>query len=243
MVVPLQVAPTVKVNMKFLQHVRTPAVKVRPRSSDDRPHPSDDTRLDEPSSSERRGSHLNATIDKFKAGKFEALNFMSPMGAGKSVLLSKLIREIVPKRVLALMSRVTLAQELENKVRNEGFVSYFLVAPDAQPNLDDEEEFPRVICQLNSIRRLCPALLRVFDLVIMDEACSLLLHFSAGTLRNRGLVLETLQTTLRHAGRIIAMDALWGKTEHCFLDKLATPERVKLRCSDMPVSTSTEEFA
>ena len=173
-----------------------------------------------------RSSPQCKTIDNFKAGKFEALNFMSPMGTGKSVLLSKVIREIEPKRVLALTSRVTLAQELENKLRDDGFVSYFQVAPDAQPNLDDEEQFPRVICQLDSIHRLSPALLRVFDLVIMDEACSLLLHFSAGTLRNRSLVLETLQQTLRHAGRIIAMDALWGETEHRFLDMLATPERV-----------------
>ena len=208
-----------KVNMKFLQCVRTLQVKRKPI-------PSDDVRPDEPDSDDRSAAHLNAAIDEFMAGEFGALNFKSAMGTGKSVLLAKLLQEMKPKRVLALTSRVTIAQELRAKLCGEGFVSYLEVPTDVQPNLDDEEAFPRVICQLDSIRRLSPTLLRTFDLVILDELCSLLLHFSAPTLRDRALVLECLQHTLRHAGRIIAMDALWGEPEHHFLNMIAPPETV-----------------
>ena len=100
--------------------------------------------------------------------------------------------------------RQSLAMELARKL--PGFACYLYVLQDADPNINDQGAFPRVICQLDSLMRLCQGGYRPYELIILDEMASLLQHFSAPTFRERAVpVLRRLEWYLNRSERIVAM--------------------------------------
>lgn len=101
-------------------------------------------------------------------GRYKALCVKSPMGTGKSYMLERLIQEhFAGKTVLFVTYRQTLAYEQAKKLRMCGFTNYLSVKKE-EP-LYDREKHPRVICQYDSLGRLCRGAVPRYDLIILDE--------------------------------------------------------------------------
>jgi hypothetical protein len=156
-----------------------------------------------------------------------ALSLRSHMGTGKTVLLGALLSALPPdETVLVVTYRQSLAVEQAGKLKAHGFVSYLDVAYDAP--LDDRAEFPRVICQLESLRRIVALNgdLSPFDVIIVDEVESVLRHVNSPTVAAPAYVLGLIMQLLRESRRVLTMDAFWGDATHEFLREAGVENRV-----------------
>lgn len=158
-------------------------------------------------------TRFNTVIDDWIDEKFKVLCIRSPMGSGKSYLLTSLIEELPPTyTILALTYRQTLAYNLHDKLPK--FHNYL-----DGGDLWDREAYPCIICQLDSFPKLTHTddELPIFDFIILDEIESLLNHFSSKTLRNPARIMDMLLLAFKHAKHIVIMDALWGQQTYDFL--------------------------
>lgn len=157
-------------------------------------------------------------------GTYKALCIRSPMGTGKSYMLRRLINErFEGKTVLFVTYRQTLAYEQENKLRGAGFVNY-LNLPEGEA-LNDRARCPRVICQYDSLMRVGPGVsgLAAFDLVVLDEAESLLRHAVSPTVSGPRRMHDWFASLLRASGRVLCLDAFLGELTYEFLCDLEVP--------------------
>ena len=138
----------------------------------------EENRLKKRGTSENLGKAAKASVSSRRVfGKqlamwlqkeYRALCVKSPMGTGKSYMLQRLIDEhFKGKNVLIVTYRQTLAYEQEKKLQGCGFVNYLSVGKD-EP-LHDRKRFPRVICQYDSLGRVCRGNVPRFDLIVLDE--------------------------------------------------------------------------
>lgn len=177
--------------------------------------------------------HSSRKLREWLDGKHQVLNVKSNMGTGKTTMLQGLLdKHFKGATVLVVTYRRTLAANINGKLR--GFRSY--EDPILKPRYDsatrqwinplsDRQYAPRVICQLESLHRMADNK-RVprFDFIVLDEVESLLNHFSSTTLANPAETADLLQTTLRGAKHVLAMDALWGLETWTWFDKLRMPQ-------------------
>lgn len=119
------------------------------------------------------------------------------MNTGKSTLIREIMREEpVPETNLMVTYRQTQASDAHGKNRD---FSHYNELKQIRGRLDgdtlvealaDRKLFPRIICQVDSLSGLLSedAGIPAFDLVVLDESESILLHLSAETLRERHMV-------------------------------------------------------
>lgn len=165
---------------------------------------------------------MSALLPQWLNGDFKALGLKSVMATGKTTFLETLIKEnFVGKSILFVTYRQSLAIELASRFPD--FENYMQVSG----CLADRKEHPRVVLQLDSFDRLSEVgEIAEFDLIILDEAVSLLNHFSSLTISNPRNLLLTLGETLKSAGHIITMDALWENEVYDFLRMNDITQRV-----------------
>ena len=160
----------------------------------------------------------------------EVLGIQSPMGSGKTMMLSECISELdsITAHGHASVGLITYRQALALNMLTErmcelGFRHYLGGTRD----LGD-----RILIQLDSILRLCERTsegLRVpkFDLLILDESESLLNHCTAQTLGLRqGAVVRTFCAITRAAKRVLVLDAYLAAETREFVAALGLPMRV-----------------
>lgn len=106
---------------------------------------------------------VKTKIDTFLAGKNGLLSIRSPMGTGKSSIIKHLIDECHDQdmKVLIITNRISVAQDFGKKY---GLKIY---------NKDKYELGDSLVCQFDSLWKFN---IRFFDIVIMDEFISLMLH-------------------------------------------------------------------
>lgn len=106
---------------------------------------------------------INDAIDDFVEAQTGTLCIKSAMGTGKSVLINHIIKQAHEKdmRVLIITNRISVAEDFASKY---GLKIY---------NKDKYQLGDSLICQYDSLRHYS---LRYFDIIIMDEFVSLLLH-------------------------------------------------------------------
>ena len=199
---------------------------------------------------------LRAWIDHpDKQGSTKAVSIRSPMGTGKTTMLDRVLtrlRETVAAsaaigggkpegtNVLVLTYRQTLAYEQLRKLQHHGFVNYLDVPKDAP--LHSRKKYPRVICQIESLRRVAgpsglAGLHAQFDLVIIDEVESVLRHFCSPTVGSPYSTLEFLIEIITGARRVVALDAFLGDATHDFLKKIGVSNRVVVNTHQAPPRT------
>lgn len=173
-------------------------------------------------------ARFNSHIDCWLAGDFKVLNIKSGMGTGKTTMLKDIIEEgFKNKRVLVVTYRISLTS---NQVRKlPGFVSYLDVEPwefdgfgRKLPGFECRQTYPKVICQLDSIHRLFDRdrVIPEFDLIILDEVCSLLQHMAAPTLSEPVTTCNMFCNILEEASRVLCLDAAWGLDSFQFFQEL-----------------------
>jgi len=116
---------------------------------------------------------VNEIIERFLFRKSNILTLKSFMGSGKTLLIGKIIKEAHQKdlRVLIVTNRVSVAQDFQNKFNLKLYLN------------KDYELGNSLICQYDSLWRYN---IKYFDVVILDEYVSLLLH-SRNNLTNNPL--------------------------------------------------------
>eukprot|EP00798_Chlamydomonas_sp_ICE-L_P005449 gene5449-biopygen4655 len=151
------------------------------------------------------------------------LSVRSPMGSGKSTMLDALLERVgEDKTVLVVTYRQSLALEHKRKLVRRGFVSY-LDADVTPQDLRQRDKTPRVICQIESLHKLAKHtcmryLTSGFDIVVLDEAESLLRHFMSPTVVNPLSEIQGLADTLNATTTgVVTMDATWGSVTKDFL--------------------------
>lgn len=195
---------------------------------------------------------LRAWIDHpDRQGSTKAVSIRSPMGSGKSTLLDRVLtrlRETAARAaglgaavdrstVLVLTYRQTLAYEQQRKLQNHGFTNYLDVPRDAA--FHNRDKYPRVICQIESLRRVVGTcgiaeLLSKFDLVIIDEVESVLRHFCSPTIGSPYSTLELLIEIIQGASRVIAMDAFLGDATRDFFQRIGVSNQVVINLHKGP---------
>jgi hypothetical protein len=177
----------------------------------------------------------------------KTVSIRSPMGSGKTTLLDRLLLLLTkqappdkPPRVLVLTYRQTLAYEQVRKLASHGFVSYLDVDHDAP--FHSRKRYPRVICQIESLRRVAGpsglyGLGATFDLVVIDEIESVLRHFCSPTVGSPYSSLELVTDILHGASRVIAMDAFLGDGSFEFFNAVGISNQVVVNAHKTPPRT------
>lgn len=117
---------------------------------------------------------LNEELDRFISGEQPVLGIDSIMASGKTYLQYSLIREqartCFEERIGFITHRTALALNmLSERMRDLGFKVYL-------GDKGDLAHHPRVICQLDSVLKLCQRsergglLIPSFDLLVLDES-------------------------------------------------------------------------
>lgn len=108
-------------------------------------------------------SEINDAIDEFIESQNGTLCIKSAMGTGKSVLINHIIKQAHEKdmRVLIITNRISVAEDFASKYNLKIY------------SKDKYQLGDSLICQYDSLRHYS---LRYFDVIIMDEFVSLLLH-------------------------------------------------------------------
>jgi len=165
---------------------------------------------------------MTALVPQFVRGEFKALSVKSVMATGKTYWLTDLLAEhFAGKTVLFVTYRQSLAIEITSRFTD--FTNYM----DTNDWLDDRTEYPRVICQLDSLYRLGQyGEVPRFDIIILDEVTSLLNHFSARTIDHPRNLLLLFGEMLKAAGKVIALDALYDDQTFHFFRDLGLSQRV-----------------
>lgn len=150
---------------------------------------------------------------------------------------------------LVVTYRQSLASEHARKLGAHGFVSYLKVSMHyeleilpprgrGRPTkaelakikkemtrgdpLADRVAYPRVICQIESLRRVAidPFAIPEFDLVVLDEVESVLRHYASPTVKQPQYAMDSFVNLLKAAKRgVVTLDAAWGPATHEFLAK------------------------
>lgn len=118
-------------------------------------------------------NEVQGTISQFLNSRNGLLSIRSPMGTGKSTIISHIINEChdIDMRVLIVTNRVSVAQDFGKKY---GIKVY---------NVDKYDIGDSLICQYDSLWKYN---IKFFDIVIMDEFISLMMH-SRSNLNNSSI--------------------------------------------------------
>lgn len=172
---------------------------------------------------------LNTELDKLMHMRTHVLGIQSPMGSGKTCLLSTLVQELEEvhraKRVLIITYRQTLSLNMLSDLQALGFENYM----DAKEHSRDLSAADRAIVQLDSIAMVCRRgiIIPRYDLVVLDEVESTLHHATAKTHKERqAATFDTFCSIIKASRRVLAMDAFLGAETRAFFRSLQLDMRV-----------------
>lgn len=116
---------------------------------------------------------IKTTVESYLGNKNGLLSIRSPMGTGKSTIINYIIQECHEQdmKVLIVTNRISVAQDFGKKYNMKVY------------NTDKYELGDSLVCQYDSLWRYN---IKFFDIVIMDEFVSLMLH-SRSNLNNSSI--------------------------------------------------------
>lgn len=126
------------------------------------------------------------------------------MGLGKTEQIKVLVEEQCPdeqKKVLIITFSRTLADKLHEDFKHLGFINY-------QDNGGPLHEARIIVC-LDSLQRVMTG---HFDFVIIDEACSVILHFDSPLMQQSSLKSMLLEAVVNNARHVYFVDAMLDTT-------------------------------
>ena len=148
---------------------------------------------------------------------------MGGMGIGKTKALVDFIRATCNAQtsILAISHSVALSART-NASLCEGTGLEFTLYSDVPPKTQPAILHPRVTVCLDSLRRCA---MSAYDLVVVDEVCSVMAHFNSKLMIDTDLVSHKLERVLTNARRVVFLDAVCDST----LVKLAVDRLESLR--------------
>jgi hypothetical protein len=157
-------------------------------------------------------SHI---IDWMDNNEVKTLAIRSCYNSGKTDIITKIIKEFNPKKVLFISYRQTLTHEFFGNFKSLDFESYF------EGNYTAE----RFICQIESLYKIKPHMtfeevvpLEHYDLIIMDEIESILNHFVSSTITNKVEIFTIMSSFIYNAKKVLALDGDFFNRSYNFLE-------------------------
>jgi hypothetical protein len=152
-----------------------------------------------------------------KTSIIKTFAFKSPYNTGKTSLVSQILDEFDPQKVLFITHRQSLTNELYGTFGNHGFCSYLNQAFDAQ----------RLICQIESLHKITlnsdpfyyesTRIINSYDLVILDEIESLLYHYESPTIELKQQTFNLMSDIIRKSKKVLALDGDFGNRAYDFI--------------------------
>jgi len=147
-------------------------------------------------------SEVKTIINSFLYANDPVLSIRSPMGTGKSTIINKIIEESHSQDmcVLVITNRISVAKDFGKKYNIKVY------------NEDNYEFGDSLVCQFDSLWKYN---IKMFDVVIMDEFISLLLH-SRSNLNNPGINIAKFFGSFNK--KLVIADAFLTGYENFLLD-------------------------
>ncbi|MDR3444323.1 hypothetical protein [Dyella sp.] len=141
----------------------------------------------------------------------------SPMDTGKThanfCYLNSVFASYPAVRILIITSRMTLASSLNSRAC-EGGLPFIQYNDERCSDLEFLRAQPCVVIQLDSLKKLVPdngwAAALSFDIVLIDECESLLMHMMSASVRNNAEVWACLKNACYSCTQLIWLDADFG---------------------------------
>lgn len=164
-----------------------------------------------------RKSLVSQSIDNWMNGENKSLVIISPYNTGKTKTIVKMLSEYAPQKVCFITYRQSLSYDLHRVFGKLGFQNYL------DKNVDMNHD--RLICQIESLRKipteidweLDTAMIKSFDLIILDEIESDLYHFDSSTIRGKLHTFDIFDGLLMNCKKILALDGDFGNRGYCCL--------------------------
>ena len=192
---------------------------------------------------------LYLAAEALRDGEIRAMGLKAPMGTGKTNFVAQYLASYPPETTMVcIVHRITLAVELcDSKLKELGFINYLDLNGQ---EIADRKKSPRLVIQLDSLHKSCPFDENAFDIVIMDEMESLLMHFSAKTLKEPLRKALLLQSILQDQDRdieehqrtkLIYMDAFLGIASYSLITDMKI-KQVTVRNDYLPPETERRTY-
>lgn len=153
-----------------------------------------------------------------KTSTIKTLAIKSPYNTGKTSMISQILDEFDPQKVLFITHRQSLTNELYGTFGNYGFCSYLNHAFDAQ----------RLICQIESLHKITlntdpfyyeqTRTINSYDLVILDEIESLLYHYESPTIELKQQTFNLMSDIIRKSNKVLALDGDFHNRGYDFIN-------------------------
>ncbi|GAQ92284.1 hypothetical protein KFL_009660020 [Klebsormidium nitens] len=175
---------------------------------------------------------LNTVANEWLAGAFQLLAIRSAVNTGKTEFCTKDLKKRFPGAANYLDLKADYNDELFPDPDDPN---------DFQTALQNRGKFPWVVVQVDSLLGLRPhgiGEVAPFDLVILDEAASILAHLSSATLRCGLETGELFLEIVQKAKRVLAMDDGYGQREHDFFQLARVPGKlvINMRRAQVPLT-------
>jgi superfamily II DNA or RNA helicase len=159
---------------------------------------------------------MKKVFQDFVYGDIKTITIKSPMGTGKTICLTNLIKsnDSLFVRILMVTHRIDFSNSIYGVFKELGFKHY----------KHDKTEIAlanRVIVSIDSLYKIFNTNARPFDLIILDEIESLLYHFSSKTLDGSNeFVFSGFLTLCRISKKILLSDADFNLRAFNFVSQL-----------------------
>lgn len=158
--------------------------------------------------------NYNQVIDYFQDTKYRFIK--SGLGTGKTTFISKHIENCNDKRIIFFTMRQSLAHSINNDFSNYGFTNY--LNKDSKINYID----PRIIISIDSINKIAiddEFNIKPYDIVICDEICSLLNHFSYKEMKNPEICYKMFKNIIKSSEECYFLDGDISNREISWFNK------------------------
>lgn len=170
----------------------------------------------------------------------------SPYDTGKTKLILKILEEYGNKlqRILIVSYRQSLTNEFYGNFSKFGFANY----------MDGSYFSDRLICQIESLHRLCDKPIYSFedgsmssdipsyDLIIMDEIESILNHFQSSTIKEREKTFNLLKDIIYNSDKVLALDGDFNNRGYEFLSGLECIDNEKMIILENEIKKNKKHF-
>lgn len=181
---------------------------------------------------EKKKSIIEQKVGTFLKSNNKIFGLISPYGTGKTSFTHDTIsiynKEC--KRVLFVTHRQALARDVLKNYEDLGFVSYL-----------DKKEFDidkdRLIVNIDSLKQLIEfksfyfgeIAIKEFDLIVLDEICSLLNHFESSLMKDQKEEIYNLfEKLVKSTSKVICLDGDFCNREYNYLNSLVDSEKIEV---------------
>lgn len=127
-----------------------------------------------------------------------------PMASGKTHALVEHLSRNGYNKILVVVGRTSFGDKIHRDLKQDLEIEFYKYVK------SKGQKVKRLVCQVDSLHRFE----QDWDVIIIDEIVTVLVHFGAKTFKKSRIVFELLRGICRDVPKLIVMDADMDKTDH-----------------------------